>query len=72
MERHEKSLALARRLFAEQEARVRQQEELILSLRAKGQPTDVAEERLTSMNRTLLIILGEIARLGRMGPDYIN
>ena len=72
MERHEKSLALARSLFAEQEARVRQQEELILRLRATGQPTDIAEQALTSMNRTLMIILGEIARLGRVGPDYTN
>ena len=72
MELHEKSLALARRLFAEQEARVRQQEELIMRLRATGRPTDTAEEALTSMNRTLTIILGEIARLGRVGPDYTN
>jgi hypothetical protein len=69
MERHEKSLALARRRFAEQEARVCQQEEMIRRLRSAGQPTNTAEEALTSMNRTLMMILGEIARLGRLGPD---
>ena len=69
IEQREKSLAVARRLFAEQEARVRQQEELIARLRATGQPTDVAKETLVSMNRTLMIILQEIARLGGVGPD---
>lgn len=72
MKQHQKFITWARRLFAEQEARVREQEELILSLRAKGQPTDVAEEKLTSMNRTLTMLLGEIARLARVGPDYTN
>jgi hypothetical protein len=33
---------------------------------------DTADEALTSMKRTLMIILGEIARLGRVGPDYTN
>ena len=62
MERDEKSLALARRLFAEQEARVRQQEEEVMRLRATGQPTDAAVGMLASMHRTLVTILGEIAR----------
>ncbi len=69
---HEMCLALTRRLFAEQEARVRQQEELVMGLRAIGRPTESAEETLASMNRTLVIILGEIARLGRVGPDDTN
>jgi uncharacterized membrane protein len=72
MEQHEKSLALARRHFAEQEARVRRQQELITRLGATGQPTDIAEETLTSMKRTLMVILGEIARLARVGPGDTN
>ena len=43
-----------------------------MRLRATGQPTDVAEETLTSMKRTLVIILGEIARLAGVGPDDAN
>lgn len=72
MEQHEKTLALARRLYVEQEARIRQQEELIMRLRAAEQPTDSAEETLKSMKRRLIIILVEIARLGRVGPDDTN
>ena len=72
MEQHEKSLGSIRSLFAMQEARVRRQEELVAALQVTGRPTNAARKTLASMNRTLMTILGEVARLGALGSDNSN
>ena len=59
----ETALQMAARHVAEQEARVREQEELIARLRRQGHPTDQAEGMLAEMINMLDAIRDHLERL---------
>jgi hypothetical protein len=59
----ETALQMAARHLAEQEARVREQEELVARLRREGHPTDQAEGVLAEMSNMLDAIRDHLERL---------
>jgi hypothetical protein len=59
----ETALQMAARHLAEQEARVREQEELVARLRREGHPTDQAEGMLAEMFDMLEAIRDHLERL---------
>ena len=59
----ETPLQMAARHVAEQEARVREQEELIARLRREGHPTDQAEGMLVEMRNLLDDMRDHLERL---------